>query len=229
MTTLVLLPGMDGTGELFSPLLDVLESKAQVVRYPASASLGYAELTAFARAALPVDEPYVLLGESFSGPVAIQLAASRPKHLVGMVLCCSFARNPRPSLGWLRGATGFLPARPPLKAIEVLLCGRFASPRLRAALAQALAQVPPAVLRARIAAVLSVDVVNELKRVDVPVLYLRALEDRLVPKAAGQLVVQNSRHIRVAELVAPHFLLQTVPREAVIELKQFMEETVSAG
>ncbi len=30
------------------------------------------------RAALPAGEPYILLGESFSGPIALALAAERP-------------------------------------------------------------------------------------------------------------------------------------------------------
>ena len=44
--TLVLLPGMDGTGILFEPLLDVLPSSLQphLVRYPSTRPLGYRAL-----------------------------------------------------------------------------------------------------------------------------------------------------------------------------------------
>jgi thioesterase domain-containing protein len=79
MVALVLLPGMDGTGELFAPFLAALgpDQAVVVVRYPTDRELGYAELEQVARAALPVDQPFILLGESFSGPVAIcRLAAA---------------------------------------------------------------------------------------------------------------------------------------------------------
>ena len=98
MVTLVLLPGMDGTGELFAPFVAALgpDQAVTVVRYPAEPALGYAELESFARAALPADRPFVLVGESFSGPIAIRIAADPPPNLVGVVLSTTFARAPLP-------------------------------------------------------------------------------------------------------------------------------------
>jgi len=89
MLALVLLPGMDGTGQLFEPFVAALgeEFSVQVVRYPATEPLGYAELASLVRAALPTDRPFVLLGESFSGPIAISVAASAPPQLKE-VWCC---------------------------------------------------------------------------------------------------------------------------------------------
>ena len=53
MTALVLLPGMDGTGDLFAPLLSALSPALRtiVIRYPSDRPLGYAELEAHARRA----------------------------------------------------------------------------------------------------------------------------------------------------------------------------------
>jgi pimeloyl-[acyl-carrier protein] methyl ester esterase len=79
--TLVLLPGMDGTGQLFAPFVVALghEFNVKVVRYPTTEPMGYAELEALARAALPEEGPFVILGESFSGPVAVSVGVrSRP-------------------------------------------------------------------------------------------------------------------------------------------------------
>ena len=68
MCRLVLLPGMDGTGELFAPFIAALGSQfpVTIVRYPETQALDYAGLEAVARALLPVGSPFVLLGESFS-------------------------------------------------------------------------------------------------------------------------------------------------------------------
>src|SRR6185369_2945536 len=95
-TRLVLLPGMDGTGILFEPLLEILppELEAQVVSYPTHKPCGYEELAGLVAAALPKDGPFIILGESFSGPLAIMAAHAQPPGLKGIVLCASFARSP---------------------------------------------------------------------------------------------------------------------------------------
>lgn len=74
---LVLLPGLDGTGRLFQPLLAHLPSTIDplVISYSNLAGT-YAEMLPAARKELPPDRPFVLLAESFSGPAAIALAAN---------------------------------------------------------------------------------------------------------------------------------------------------------
>ena len=85
---LVLLPGLDGTGKLFSEILKALEGRVAtlIVDYPKDVSLGYDELEVLKVrcAALPDDRPFVLLGESFSGPLAIRIAAHPPPGLCGL-------------------------------------------------------------------------------------------------------------------------------------------------
>ncbi|TAK85211.1 MAG: alpha/beta hydrolase [Aquabacterium sp.] len=217
MLTLVLLPGLDGTGDLFDSFIAAAGANAdiRVVRYPPDQPLGYAPLEAHARAALPDAGDYVLLGESFSGPIAISIAASAPPGLKGVVLCCTFARCPLPALTWLGPLVSVLPvAHAPLAALDWLLAGRYSSASLRAALRSSLAQVAPEALRARLRAVMQVDVREKLSRVGLPVLCLQAAHDRTVPRAASQLILSLRPQTELVELDAPHFLLQTVPGEA---------------
>lgn len=147
--TLVLLPGMDGTGELFAPFLAALSPgcESAVVAYPTSEPFDYAQLESIVRAVLPVDGPYVLLAESFSGPIAISIAASTPSLLKGLVLCASFVRNPQPSFTGLRFLLPALPSTMvPMRILDYLLLGRFSTPALRAALAGSLRKVSSAAL-----------------------------------------------------------------------------------
>jgi pimeloyl-[acyl-carrier protein] methyl ester esterase len=71
----ILLPGLDGTGRLFDPLLKELPAdlRAEVISYPTDAILDYAALEQFVEAALPRRDPFIIVAESFSGPLAIRL------------------------------------------------------------------------------------------------------------------------------------------------------------
>lgn len=224
--TLVLLPGMDGTGRLFEPLLKALgpEVPVQVLDYPTSQPLDYPTLQERVWRLLPKDRPFILLGESFSGPVAIGIAARRPAGLLGLVLCASFACNPRPALRPLRGLLRFASLRHlPFWPLDALMLGRFSTPGLRSALAGAVDQVAPPVLRARLQAVADVDSRQALAASDVPLLYLQARQDRLVPAAAAALILQLRKDARLVEIEGPHCLLQAAPAEAAGVLQDFMQ------
>lgn len=225
MVALVLLPGLDGTGLLFADFIAAFESdvKTIVVSYPTDTPLGYSELEPVARSFLPKDQPFFLLGESFSGPIAVSITASRPPGLLGLVLCCSFARSPRSSLSVFRPLLSVVPvAALPLALLSFFVLGRFSSLALRRSLAESLALVSPSALRARARAAISVDVSASLARIDVPLLYLRASEDHVVPASASQTVVALAPATKVVPFPAPHFLLQVLPSQAAATVREFM-------
>lgn len=223
MVTLVLLPGMDGTGSLFDPLLPLLPAalSPQVIAYPPDQRLGYADLADFVLAQLPRHAPFALLGESFSGPVAAAAAArSTP---VALVLVCSFVTSPRPLLRMLRP---LLPCLPPPGAfigpLSMALMGAHATPALRAALAGALGQVDPAVLKLRAAEALQADARASLAAARCPVLYLQAPQDRVVPRRCLSEVLRARPDSEVAAIEGPHFLLQTQPAACAGALASFL-------
>ena len=102
------------------------------------------------------------------------------------------------------------------------LLGRFSTSKLRGALSRSLGLISPEVLRARACAVLSVDVSGLLSRVRVPVLYLRAAEDRVVLRSSSKLVASLAPQVKVVECSAPHFLLQVLPSQSASEVSAFM-------
>ena len=161
MLTLVLLPGMDGTGTLFEPLVAAIGSNMtiKVVRYPVEQELGYEELEAIARDVLPEEELFILLGESFSGPIAVSLAAAASSRLKGLILCCSFVRSPRRIGAWIKRRMIIPPlSLLPQVFVDYALLGRFRTPALSAAIRKAISQVSTNVLRWRLKAVLEADV-----------------------------------------------------------------------
>jgi pimeloyl-[acyl-carrier protein] methyl ester esterase len=217
MNTLVLLPGLDGTGSLFAPLLQELPKwiEPRVVAYPYARCLGYADLEALVKAALPVDRPYVLLGESFSGPIAIRIAAAQPPGLIGVILVCSFARNPYPLFAWAQGvARRVSPRLLPATLRATLALGSGSGGPLRTAMEHAVTSVAPEVLAHRAATVLGMDDTALLKRLVVPTLYLRAARDYVVPSRAGDWIRDHLPQLELEEIDGPHMLLQANAREA---------------
>lgn len=76
--TLVLLPGLDGTGNLFAKFVSTVTPNldARIVRYPTDRPLSYADLLSTVVDTIPREEPFVLLAESFSTPLAVTI----PEH-----------------------------------------------------------------------------------------------------------------------------------------------------
>jgi pimeloyl-ACP methyl ester carboxylesterase len=222
----VLLPGLDGTGLMFGPFVEALgraDFETRVVRYPVALT-SYPACIHFARTLLPRDRPFLLLGESFSGPVALALAAAEPENLVGLVLCGTFARNPRPGLAWASPLLWILPARrPPLALLRFLLLGRWATEALMALVGTMLPQVPACTLKQRLLAVKAVDHTPLLARIQVPVLLLRGDRDRLVPPEATAWLRIHLPAPDLATLHGPHWLLQTRPDTAARAITAFLD------
>lgn len=228
---LVLLPGMDGTGDLFDPLLSALPAAPPpvVLRYPAREPLDYPALEQRVRQALPAQAPFVLLAESFSGPLGAAIAAAPPPNLRGLILCASFVRAPHPRLGVARPLASWLPVTLlPRTVLHHLLLGAHGTPALRAALDQAVARVAPAVMRARLKAVMDADQTAAFAGVRMPLLYLQARHDRVVPPAAAALVARLAPQARIVDIDAPHCLLQAAPRAAAEAITDFLRTLEAA-
>ena len=225
LPVLVLLPGLDGTGDLFQPVLWALGGRFDtvIVRYPVDHALDYTELLPIARAALPAHRPFVILAESFSGPIGISLAAHASPDLRGLVLCGSFARNPRPALRWLARWVNAVPINSALiSAAVAAMLGRSVEPSIRALIERAVARVSPSALRRRLQSVLRVDVRADLPKFDAPILYLQAMRDRAVPSSAADLIRQIRPDAKVARIDGPHFLLQASADAAAEEIARFV-------
>lgn len=216
---------MDGTGELFADFVNALGEAVTplVVSYPASERLDYAGLTEFARTRLPRDRPFVLLGESFSGPVAIALAASRPAGLAALILSCTFARNPTPVFSLFKHALGALPVSPAFTAlIAPFMLGSSSTAALRGALRAAVGQATAAVIRGRMRAVLDVDYSAQMRAVQVPILYLQAAQDRVVLAGSARHLQTLHAGIELVRLRGPHLLLQAAPAHTASAVKRFL-------
>jgi pimeloyl-ACP methyl ester carboxylesterase len=217
---------MDGTGELFENLLAELppEIKTLVVRYPTASVLNYEELTALADMQIPKNTPYVLLGESFSGPIAIALAARANEQLKGVILSCTFAINPRPLLSkWSFLVPPITINDKRLRIISKLLMSNFKDENVFKQLEIVMPKVSPEIMRARLDAVIGVNYLAELAKINVPMLYLKGKQDHLVPSSASETIVKYAKNVTLVELNAPHLLLQIAAKEASEKIQFFLD------
>lgn len=232
MTALWLLPGLDGTTRMlrgFTTTARPSFAAVEAVTYPTDVVLGYRELEIFARGVLPKEAPFVLLGESFSGPIAISIAADPPPNLLGLVLSTTFARAPVPWLGPFAPLTRFAPVRTlPMAALSAMLLGRWSTPALRRELQQALGEVAPDVLRARAAAAMRIDVADRLARISVPTLSLQANHDRLLSASASRRVREGIPHAQHHAFDGPHLLLQSHTADCAAAIADFAASLIQA-
>jgi pimeloyl-[acyl-carrier protein] methyl ester esterase len=214
---IVLLPGMDGSGELFRGLVGALPQglETETLWYPADRYMNYGELAGTLRGAIPVDEPFVLVAESYGTPLAILIAALEPPNLQGIVLCAGFATSPlrgwRRTLVWdLAPLLSLSHVTMPKFMTRYLMVGDEAPRGLVELVTGAVSWVTPKVLYARVREMLNVDVRAELAQVRVPVLYVQASKDRVVDPACVE-EMQAVRPGQVVVMDSPHLLLQCEP------------------
>ena len=226
---IVLLPGMHGTEELFSEFMKAIPEPKHIegVYYPTDISLSYEKLLKIIQSFVPASDPYFLLAESFSTPVAIQFAATRPFNLKGLILCAGFASSPMTGLGRI-AASALAPLlfRLPVFefAINRFLIGPNPPESLQAAVRAAISSVRPTVLTARLRAVLSCDTREALSHVAVPILYIQATKDKVVAKSCREEIQRIKPDIRVASINGPHLVLQREPQKSADAVTLFVEE-----
>jgi pimeloyl-ACP methyl ester carboxylesterase len=222
--TLVLLPGLDGTDIFFRPLVAALPPwiEARCVEYPPSGSNGYLDLLPVVRDACRPFHDFFLLGWSFSGPLALMLAAESPPGLRGVLLCASFVCAPWPFVRLLRvAATASIARLLPFVSKVLALCGKYSSEQFRRDRAECWSRVPPAVLAARARAILDVDL-RSRPACEVPLLYLRGSTDIVVPRWNAHAVARAIPSARVVTIDGPHLALYTNPATAADVIARFI-------
>ncbi len=229
----LLLPGLEGTGRLFAPFIAAADGALELraLSYPRDRFLDYRALEDLVQRQLPVDRPFALLGESFSGPLALRLAVKAPPGLVGAVLAASFHRRPAATL--FRSvhllAPVFFRMPLPAHAVRLLLAGADAPDSLVAEVRSAVASVEASVMAARAREALRVDATDALRACPVPILFLGGKEDRLLRSALPIEVRALRRDAEIRMLDAPHLVLQRRPQEAMQLVKDFSLRCASRG
>jgi pimeloyl-ACP methyl ester carboxylesterase len=228
----ILLPGLDGTADLFARFLTAATGALDFRRvpYPKDRFLDYTELEALVRRQLPRGEPFALLGESFGGPLALRVAEKRPPGLVGLVLVATFHRKPANPVIARASALGPAFFRLPLPphVVRLLLAGGDAPDELVEEVRAAVRQVPAKVMSARARAALTVDASEPLRRCPVPLLFLGGKRDRLLRSTLPTEIRALQPRAEVRLLDTPHLVIQRRPKEAMRIVEEFLGRVARA-
>jgi pimeloyl-[acyl-carrier protein] methyl ester esterase len=221
---LVLLPGLDGTGQLFGDFLKALPHTltTTVVSYPTNRFLTYSELLQLVRAAAPQTGPFAVLAESFSTPLALKYAATNPSNLAAVVHMRWVCSKSHRELGTTceSGCKAL-----PRFVIEYFLVGESAPSALILKIREILRLVRPEILSGRIGEVLECDATNDLARTKAPIMYLRGLHDRLLSASCHREILRIRPDVVFATVEAPHMLLQREPQKAANLIVAFIAKS----
>ena len=212
---LVLMPGLDGTGKLFAPLIPLLEQhfELSIVTYPDLDS--FSDYIDCAQRQLPETPGFSLLAESFSGPVAMALMARLPGQIGASVLAATFARSP---LAALTRMDNYIPEQVfSIGALSEFVLDVYETEDEDFSETQPLPlnvteQLDGVLLKHRIAVLSRIDISAMLPDIELPILYLHAMRDRIVAETDAQMIEEYLPDVHRVDIDAPHLLLQTRPQ-----------------
>ncbi|MEL6448506.1 MAG: alpha/beta hydrolase [Pseudomonadota bacterium] len=224
---LVLMPGFDGTGQLFAPLIEQLGARVdtQVIAYPdLTDTRAYVDDVA---TRLPEDRDLVLVAESFSGPIALHLLAQHPDRVRAAVLSTTFARPP---LGLVLSLANKLRlasfVRPAMneQILRMFCLNGVADIALIRSIVDVVRPIGQSTVASRLQTLVTMDATHVLDAIQQPVLVLSASADRVVRQRFTSSLLARIADVTHATLEGPHLLLQAAPEDAARNILAFLEQ-----
>lgn len=227
---LVLLPGMDGTGVLFGPLLHKLGGlDMEVIPLPSEGEQDYASLAGYVAARIK-DRDCVVIAESFSGGIAEALLRDRNLNIRHTIFVASFLTSPSRLLSRVAAvlpirALVAIPILAPL-ILRVFLLGRTATPETIALFRKAIGLVPPNTLRARLRQMASYRSAGHVFETDAT--YIHPTRDFLVGDRKAEFRAVFPK-LKLVEVKGPHFILQAEPGACAKHILAAVGHLISKG
>jgi len=225
----VLLPGLDGTGDLFFPIHPYLEKQFDIHIIKYSHESTFVQCVDSAEKQIPADVPVSLIAESFSGPVALALLSRKKFDYRASVLSATFTKTPLP---WLTKIAKYLPnsllcnSILNRKVIDIFATDDKTNNKVKSMSYKLLDIVSPADFKARINIINETDVSDQLGMIDMPLLYIQAINDRVVPARMGLEMRYGNKNITLTRVEGPHMILQSRPEVCADIITAFLSSNV---
>ena len=211
---IILLPGLDGTGDLFEPLIEKLPGKfdIQIISYDTKKEQSYDDLTQSVLEQLP-KEAFIIIAESFSGPIAYQIALQHPNHLKSIIFVATFLENPRIILLKILNILPlkFLFALPiPTSIIKTFLLGKEIDEKAILLFKNTFKKLDPKIISFRLQEIANLPKIE--KKLNLNITYIQATKDKLVPDLSIKKFKKAFKNVDVYKIAAPHLVLQAKPQ-----------------
>jgi len=221
LRNVVVVPGLPGTEEVYQPILPYLRSyNVKIVRYPRGLDQRFSTVAKHIAGLVEFDR-FHLIGDSYGGPVALELTKAIPDKVATVTLTGSFTSSIYPS--FIR----FLPLKYMLRAGVPKLYvkkGLINDPSDEKAqvVASSVNAVPSDVLAQRF---MNLALVEQgfAPPVECPMLHVRGAGDGLVSKQHADEISLKYPHAKSVEMDGPHLLFLMRPQQLSEILMTFFE------
>ena len=225
---LILLPGMDGTGKLFQPFINELpdEIDCSVISYPENKCLSYKELETFVFDKLPKDEDFVLLAESFSGPVGYLLAKRNLANMKGVIFVATFLQNPNKplvNLVKLLPLSILLSLPIPEFIIKHFFLGKSPNNQTFKLFKDIIKNTSSKIISFRINEISKLSL--DLDKITIKSFCIHALNDKLVPPNNLNSFTEISDSLKTIKINGPHFILQARAKECAALVEEIWPDS----
>ncbi len=206
------MPGLDGTGKLFKPLLTVLgtEINTHIISYPSDRHLTYDELSEYVRNQLKdLGDPVVLLAESFSGPVALKLLEDPLPTIKAVIFSATFCERPGSllvSFARILPLEQILKIPIPTPLIKFFCLGSDISSETVDLFRKTIAKSNFKILAQRIIEISRLNL-SKPPIEKIPYCYIQAQKDKLVPSDCFDSFKKIAPQIELIKVMGPHFIL----------------------
>lgn len=233
----IILPGLDGTAILREPfakqLAEALHLPVHVIPFPPDRYCTYEDVQNWVEEHLPVEEPFALVGESFSGPIALRISLKRREQVWALVLVGTYVTNPWPFPSslmrpFIRPLLFRVP--PPPGLIRKFIVASTAADDLMPLFQKVVRQmVKPEILACRLRSCTQVDARDELRRCTAPILQITAEQERILPRNVDDVIRKIRPDIVDVRLPCGHCILECYPELATPVVARFLERHLPAG
>ena len=211
-TDVVLLPGLHGSTALYDAFVALAPPWARCLPVPLP-TLGeqtFDGIAATLEAELRRLEGFVLLAESFSGPIAVRLLARLGERIALLALCNPLVEMSLTLPAGLAASAASWVGMPAAAAAAILADGDRA---LGKAALDGIRALPKGVLEARLASAFAAQSEEMAPLLAPPLLAILGTRDRLVSPDWTRALLADMPFATVVELDAPHLVVQTKPAE----------------
>ena len=221
---LILLPGLDGTGKMFHPFIEELDSSFSTLIIPIKSIryLSYDDIVDDIYDQLPLSEQFIFLAESFSGFILAKLLSKYDIKCKKIILVSSFFDTPK----LLNSLSSFFISYIPIKFIpkhfvsKILFNGSIANEN---DFLNIIYSIESRVLKSRLKLIRTMNY-RFLKRNYIECLYLNAENDFIIHNKNIRAVRKKYINTTVKTVSGGHLLLQSNPKESALIINRFLKD-----